>query len=633
MSNEKKEVFEFDRFRLDVSERLLLCEGERVTLPEKAFETLCALVRRGNRLVGKEELLNEVWADVIVEENNLDKNISLLRQVLGERVGKGKFIETVRGHGFRFLPEVKEVVEEENVGRTEGTQNARTLQEQTSGTETRTIKEQNHRRFWLISVGVFSLVVLSSLGFYAWRKNANPASEAPIKTVAVLPFKPLTAEGRDQTLELGMADALISRLGGGEEISVRPLSAVRRYDSVEQDSVKAGRELGVQAVLDGSIQISGDRVRVMARLLRISDGRQLWTGQFDDRFTDIFTVQDSISERVAAALEIGLANSEKKRHTENVEAYRLYMKGRYHTFRLTRAETDKGIEYFQQAIELDPNYALPYIGLARAYVPMALTSDVPSWEVMPKAKTAALRAIEIDVNNAEAHATLGLVSFWYDWDWQVAERQYQRALGLNPNSAEAHFNYAHLLSNTGRYTQALTQIRIARELDPLFLLTGALEGQILFVNGRLDESLDRLNKTIALNPNFWLPHLFLSAVNTEKGMYDEAIAAAAKAKALSGGNTEAVALTGYAFAKSGETKKAQAVLDGLSALSKTRYVPPYNMAILSNGLGMRENALNYLEKGFSERDVRMVFIKVEPKWNNLRSDSRFVSLLKRMRLE
>ena len=528
MSNEKREVFEFDRFRLDVSERLLLCEGERVTLPEKAFETLCALVRRGNRLVGKEELLNEVWADVIVEENNLDKNISFLRQVLGERVGKGKFIETVRGHGFRFLPEVREVVEAENARRTEGTQNARTNQGQTSDTEARTV--QKHSHLWRISVGVFSLVVLSSLGFYAWRKNAKPAWEAPIKTVAVLPFRPLIAEGQDQTLELGMADALISKLSGGDEITVRPLSAVRRYDSVEQDSVKAGRELGVEAVLDGSIQISGDRVRVMARLFRISDGRQLWTGQFDDRFTDIFTVQDSISERVAAALKIGLANSEKKHHTENIEAYRLYMKGRYHTFRLTRAETDKGIDYFHQAIELDPNYALPYVGLARAYMPMALTSDVPSWEVMPKAKTAALRAIEIDVNNAEAHATLGLVSFWYDWDWQVTERQYQRALGLNPNSAEAHFNYAHLLSNTGRYAQALGQIKLARELDPLFLLTGALEGQILFFTGRSDESLDRLSKTIALNPNFWLSHLFLSAVYAEKGMYDEAIAAATKAK-------------------------------------------------------------------------------------------------------
>src|SRR5262245_35176501 len=202
MSNEKREVYEFDRFRLNVSERLLLCEGERVALSEKAFETLCALVRRGNRLVGKEELLNEIWADVIVEENNLDKNISLLRQVLGERTGKGKFIETVRGHGFRFIPEVREIGEVETERGKESAQNARTHKDPTNSTEARTLKAQKWNRFWLITIGVFGLVVLSSLGFYAWRKNA--ASGAPVKTIAVLPFKPLVAEGRDQTLELGM---------------------------------------------------------------------------------------------------------------------------------------------------------------------------------------------------------------------------------------------------------------------------------------------------------------------------------------------------------------------------------------------------------------------------------------------
>src|SRR5262245_59066241 len=201
MSNETREVYEFDRFRLNVSERLLLCEGERVALSEKAFETLCALVRRGNRLVGKEELLNAVWADVIVEENNLDKNISLLRQVLGERTGKGKFIETVRGHGFRFVPEVREIGEVKTERGKESAQNARAHQDPTFSTETRTTKDPRQSLFWIISAAVFSLVVISLLGLYAWRQNAKSASEAPIRTVAVLPFKPLIAEGRDQTLE------------------------------------------------------------------------------------------------------------------------------------------------------------------------------------------------------------------------------------------------------------------------------------------------------------------------------------------------------------------------------------------------------------------------------------------------
>jgi serine/threonine-protein kinase len=429
-----------------------------------------------------------------------------------------------------------------------------------------------------------------------------------------------------------MADALISKLSDGDEITVRPLSAVRRYDSPEQDSIAAGRELDVEAVLEGSLQTADDRIRVLARLFRVSDGKQLWTGQFDEKFTDIFTVQDSISERVATALKIRLSTKEKRHYPDNIEAYQLYMKGRYHTFRLTRAETDKAIAYFQQAIELDRNYALSYLGLARAYIPMALTSGVPSWEVMPKAKNAALRAIEIDPSIGEGHATIGLISFWYDWDWQAAEKQYLRALDLEPKSAEAHFAYAHLLSNSGRHEKAIDEIKLSRELDPLSLVTNALEGQILFFAQHNDEALDRLQKTIDLEPNFWLSHLFISRVYSEKGMHAEAVAEAKRAGELSG-NSQSDAYRAYALAKWGKLSEARAVLDELLKLSTERYVPPYNIALAYNGLGEREKALDYLEKGFGEKDVRMVFLKIEPLWNNLRSEPRFLDLLKRMRIE
>jgi len=430
-------------------------------------------------------------------------------------------------------------------------------------------------------------------------------------------------------LELGMADTLISKLSGGEEITVRPLSAIRRYNSVEQDSLVAGRELNVEAILDGTIQTSGERIRVSAKLLRTGDGKQLWAGQFDEKLTDIFAVQDSISERVATALKIRFANAEKKRPTENVEAYQLYMKGRYHALNLTRAETDKGIVYFQQAIELDPNYALVYVGLAEAYLPMALTSDAPSHEVMPKAKAAAQRAVEIDDTLAEAHAILGLIIFWYDWDWQAAEKEYRRALKLDPNSAEARFGYAHLLSNIARHEEALAEIKLSRELNPISLRINAVEGQILFFAGRANESLNRLNKTIDLNPNFWLSHLFISGVYTEKGMHAEAVAAIKKAGEISG-NSQSEAYRAYALAKWGKQAEARAVLDQLLQLSKTRYVPPYNFALVYNGLGESDKALDYLEKAFAEKNVLMVFLKVEPKWNNLRNEARFIDLMRQM---
>jgi DNA-binding winged helix-turn-helix (wHTH) protein/Tfp pilus assembly protein PilF len=452
------------------------------------------------------------------------------------------------------------------------------------------------------------------------------------ETIAILPFKPLVAENRNAALELGMADTLITKLGGGEEIAVRPFSAIRRYNSVEQDSLIAGRELNVDAVLDGTIQTSGERIRISAKLLRVGDGMQLWAGQFDEKFTDIFTVQDSISERVATALKIRLGNAEKKRPTENVEAYQLYMKGRYHALNLTRAETDKGIAYFKQAMELDPNYALAYVGLSQSYLPMALTSGLPSWEVVPKAKAAALRAIEIDETLAEAHAALGFTIFWYDWDWQAAEKEYLRALELDPNSSEAHVGYAHLLSNTARHEQAFAEIKLSRELDPVALLTGALEGQFLFFAGRSDEALDRLSKTIDLNPNFWLSHLFISDVYTDTGMYAEAVAASKKAGELSG-NSQSQAYRAYALARSGKPEEARSLLDELLKLSNERYVPPYNFAVVYNGLGESDKALDCLEKAFAEKNVLMVFLKVEPKWNNLRSEPRFINLMKRMEFE
>ncbi|HUE84179.1 MAG TPA: winged helix-turn-helix domain-containing protein [Pyrinomonadaceae bacterium] len=633
MSHPNKELYEFDNFRLDVSERLLTREGERVALSEKTFETLCALVRRANRLVSKEELLNEIWANAIVEENNLDKNISLLRQVLGERTGKGKFIETVRGHGFRFVPEVRKIEEEANAALAFDGQS---MPEASAVAGGQTVKESQAtnnakaglRNFNLPLAAASILIVASLTVIYFWRQYPI---EASIKTLAVLPFKPLVGEMKDESLGLGMADALIAKLSG-EEITVRPLPAVRRYSSQEQDPVTAGRELGVDVVLDGSIQVSGDRVRVLAKLLRVDDGRQLWAERFDEKFTDIFDVQDSISERVAGALRIQLGSKDKKRQTQDIEAYQLYMKGRYHALRLTRAETDKGIDYFQQAIKLDPNYALAHVGLAEAYVPMALTSGEPSWETMPKAKAAALKALELGETLAEAHAILAAVLFWYDWDWQTAERQLVRALELNPRSAEARFGYAHLLSNGLKHEKAIVEIKHARELDPLSLRTNALEGQILFFAGNYDAALDHLNKTIDLEPNFWLSHLFISRVFTEKGMHQEAVSAAEKAGELSG-NSQSNAYRAYALTKWRKLNEARAVLEGLLKLSTTRYVPPYNFAVVYSGLGEREKALDYLEKGYAERDPRMVFLGVEPMWNNLRSDSRFVALIQRMRID
>ncbi len=625
-------IYEFGEFRLDAEKRLLLRgDNEHVPLTPKVFDTLLYLLRHSGTVIEKDQLMKEIWTDTIVEENNLNKNISTLRHILGEKPGEHRFIATVPGKGYKFVSEVEEIYDAEKLEHSSAVAdglNADKLQISGYKVQGENLKTDGRSRNFKLFAALV-LLIAASFAVYYWRQ---PPAETSIRTIAVLPFKPLVAENRDEALEVGMADSLIARLAKNQKIVVRPLSSVRKYGNLEQDALIAGRALDVDSVLDGNIQRMDDNIRVNVSLVRVADGTLLWNDTFYEKLTHIFAVQDSISERVVTALKIRLGSTEKKRETENVEAYQLYMKGRYHTLRLTRAETDKGINYFQQAIEIDPNYALAYTGVARAYLPMALTSGVPSWEVMPKARAAALRAIEIDETLAEAHATLGLIMFWYDWDWQASEKQYLRALELNANSAESRFSYAHLLSNTGRHEHSLAEIKRSRELDPLSLVTNALEGQILFFAGKSDEALDHLQKTIDLDPNFWLSHLFISRVYSEKGMHAEAIAAAKKAGELSG-NSQSNAYRAYALAKAGKTDEARAVLDELLKLSAEGYVPPYNFAIVYNAIGESDKALDYLEKGHEQKDVRMVFLKVEPKWNNLRTEPRFLDLMKRMRLE
>jgi tetratricopeptide (TPR) repeat protein len=427
---------------------------------------------------------------------------------------------------------------------------------------------------------------------------------------------------------------LISRLGDSQGLIVRPLSSVRGFGNLDQDAVAVGRELGVEAVLDGSIQRWGEKIRVNARLIKVADGRLIWTGTFEEEFSGIFTVQDAISNRVATALSLRLSADEKmrlaKRQTQNTEAYQLYIRGRFLVFKLTPQEIEKGISYFQEAISLDPQYALAHAGLADAFRSLALGSEMPPNETLQKSKAAAQKAIELDESLSEAHTALGMTIFWSDWKWAEAESEFKRALELSPNSANAHLFYSHLLSNLGRHEEALAEIRTARELDPLFPFAGALEGQSLSNAGRNDEALDRLRKTSELAPNFWMPHLFASGAYIEKGMYDEAVAEAQLATKLSPFQTASVAYEAYALAKSGKQDQARVKLNDLLELSRKRFVPPFHIALIYSGLGEQNEALGWLERAFDQRDPKITFLKVNRKLNSLRNEPRFIDLMRRM---
>ena len=631
----------FGDFTLDLGRGCLLRKGEEVHLRPQAYEVLKYLAERRGRLVSKDRIIEEVWRGRAVTDGSLGKCIEEVREALGEEARR--YVRNVRGRGYLFDPGadewseqidvVKLVVEEEEEA--EGGVAAQgVLTPAASPARLGPARAARRAKAFVLPAAVLLAVCLAAGAAYYFSRPDRPLNAAGVRSLAVLPFKPLVPEGRDEALELGMADTLIAKLSNVDEITVRPLGAVRRFGGLEQDPFDAGRRLGVEAVLDGTVQRSGDRVGVRARLMHVGDGRQLWEGSFDAPFGDIFSVQDAISEKVAAALQPRLASAEEKRlakhDTENVEAYQLYLRGRYHVLKLTPAENQKGVSYYQQAIAVDPSYALAYFGLAQAYSSLALSGELPAAEWFPKAKTATLKALELDDQLAEAHASLGYILFWYEWDWNESENRFKRALELNPNSAETHMGYALLLSSTGRHAEALDEIKRAREHDPLNLLISALEGQSLTYAGRTDEALARLQSIFELDANYWLAHSLAASAYIEKGMYGEAVAEARKAKELSGASSIPASSLGYALAKSGRPAEARGLLGGLLKLSGERYVSPYHVALIYHALGERDETLAWLERGLEKRDPRMTSLKVEPKWNDLRTDPRFQNLLRRV---
>jgi serine/threonine protein kinase/tetratricopeptide (TPR) repeat protein len=499
----------------------------------------------------------------------------------------------------------------------------------------------------LVGVAIGALVLLMLGGWYLTRQSSKPiaaaAKTAPASTappgqrIGVLPFKPLTPENRDQVLEMGMADSLITRLSNSSEVIVPSLSSVRKYADSDKDALTVGRELQVNSVLEGNVQKSGDHIRVTARLINVTDGSSLWGATFDEKFTDVFALEDAISQKVADALALRLTGKEKegltKRSTESVEAYQLYLMGRYQSSKLTPPDIRKAIGSFQQAIALDPNYALAYSGLAELNRGLAITSDVPSKDCLPQAKAAAKKALEIDDSLAEAHAELSLSLIWYDWDWAGGEREAKRAIAVNPNSAYAHFTYAAVLSDLGRHDEAIAEGAKAIELEPVSLLFNALQGMFLHHARRDDQAFTQLQKTLQIDPNFWVTHLVLGGIYAQQQKFPEAVAEFTKAKELSHGNSQTIGSIGYVAGLTGDKTTAQAVLGELKTRSAQAYIPPCNVALVYNGLGNQDEVLRQLEKAVDERDVRLNFLKVAPTWDSFRSNPRFIAILKRIGLQ
>jgi DNA-binding winged helix-turn-helix (wHTH) protein/TolB-like protein/Tfp pilus assembly protein PilF len=645
-----KRYYQFDLFRIDADKRVLLREGEVVPLKPKAFDTLLALVQHHGEVLEKDGLMEMLWPDSDVEESNLPLHISALRKALGESPNERRYIVTVPGRGYRFAAEVEEFDDEGQDLIVERYTKSTLLvhdSESSSDEAGRPLSEPriitNRSRLILASLIVLAVSTILALGL--WRMFSNKTEDQnrlegqsfrkAYESLAVLPFRHLGAEG-DEYLGLGIADSLITRLSNLPEVKVRPTSAVLKYSDGSKAAAEAGRELGVEAVLEGSIRRSGESVRVTVQLVRVEDGSPLWAEKFDQRFTDIFKIEDSISGRVAERLVQKLTGEQRellaRHYTADIEAYQLYLKGKYFTYQRRLESIQKGIGYFQKAITIDQNYALAYAGLSQAYLLLPITSDAPSREILPAAKEAVTKALEIDERLVEAHVSLAGIKYWIEWDWQGSEKECRRAIELNPNHPGAHFRYAHLLSTVGRHPEAIAEARRALEIDPVSPLTNLFLGQFLYQARQYDPAIEPLQNALELAPNDWLARLNLGKVYVQQKKYAEAIEEFQKARGFSGSNTETIAVMGHALAVSGKRGEAQKVLDELKNMSKQRYVPPYNIAIVYVGLGEKEQAHAWLEKAYEDRDVRLVFLKVEPKWDALRADERFMDLIGRMGL-
>lgn len=375
-------------------------------------------------------------------------------------------------------------------------------------------------------------------------------------------------------------------------------------------------------------------MRVTVQLVSVNDQTPLWADTFDEQFTDIFTVEDSISQRVAERLAIKLSSGERealaKHYTENTEAHLLYLKGRYNLDKRTGDATRKAIEFFQQAIEKDPGYALAHGGIAESYIGLSVTGNMLPRQAFPRAKQAAERALQIDPLLADAHTSLAITKFWQDWDWPGAEQGFKRAIEINPNYAHAREMYAHLLSNLGRHTEALAEGSRALELDPLSLISNALRGQMLMFAGRYDDAVAHLQKAIDVEPNFWISHLTLGKVYERKKMYAQAIAEFERSWQISGGSPEPKSLLAYTYAVSGKRAQARRLLDELKEMSTRQYVAPKHVALVYAGLGEKDEMFEWLEKAYQDRDISLTFIKVEPRWDEYRAEPRFADLLRRV---
>jgi DNA-binding winged helix-turn-helix (wHTH) protein/TolB-like protein/Tfp pilus assembly protein PilF len=649
MAKQINHFYEFGSVRLDATNRLLYKDGNEISLQPRVIETLLVLVKNAQTVVDKDTLLESVWRDVVVEEGGLKRNISLLRKALGV---EGQFIETLPKRGYRFAAEVKEYWEESEFYGPDDLAADLVLQRRANlritheeqiddpnashpdvATERVLSRAKTVRRLFVPVIAV--LLLIAALGvLWTASKQGGSASAAPIKSIAVLPFKNLAPNKDDEHLGVGIADALITRLSSVRDLNVRPTSAVLNFNDSQQDPIAAGRALGVEAVLEGNIYRVNDRIRVTTRLLRVNNQLAVWAGQFDEKASDLLTIQSAIPQHIVTSLALNLTGIEKdaltKRNTENADAFKLYAEGRYHWNKRTDDGMRRAETLFREAIDKDPNFALAYLGLADT-LSMGRDPLEPGYAIE--------KAIELDDKLGEAYASRGFWRAMTKWEWQAAEADFIRSIELNPGYGTAHQWYATLLAITGRVEDAKSEMRRALEIDPMSPNFLADMGQMHYFAREYEEAETYCRKALEVYPGFVFAHEYLKNIYLKKGERDKAF-------------EESLGLQRSAVFSPTYSKSEDNILEG-EAQARAVYRQSGYDGLLRNAikqlhtqasgfsygrfsshaqLGEKDNALEWLEKSFENHDFMLPFANADPLFDALRPEPRFRAVFRRMGL-
>jgi DNA-binding winged helix-turn-helix (wHTH) protein/TolB-like protein/Tfp pilus assembly protein PilF len=612
VAGKTKDFYDFGPFRADTVRRQLLRDGLPVPLTSKVFDTLEVLIRNRDRVLEKEELLKAIWPNSFVEEANLTQNVSILRKALCELPGERRYIATVPGKGYRFVGEV------------------RIPEPEVPPTPPKAASAPARRIRWL-AVGLTAVAVIALLAVAIWVWRNRLEEQARPRSMAVLPFRQLTPRPGEEYLGVGVADAVITRLSNVRELVVRPTGSVLKFAGAD-DPLAAGRELNVEELVSGSIQQEGDRVRVTVQLLRVKDGRPVWAESFDESTSGLFDIEDAVSALVAEKMAIRLDGGEKQQlarhYTENVEAWRMYLQGRYAEFRFTREGKERAIAYFNQAIALDPGYAVAWAGLADAYTTASDWVLAPR-EALPKAEAAARKALSFDDRLAEAHSSLAH-ALMHQWKLNEAGTEFRRALALTPNNTSIYFAYAEHLSALGKYDESVAAVKQALKLDPLSPAMICMGTWPLYLKGDYKGALDATKEALRVDANFWLPYMYQAYDLLLLKRYPEAAAQFQKANSLNPESTINLSGLGATYARWGRPKDALAIVAKLNAMSQQQYVSPMDIAYVYASLGDRDHAIEYLTRGYQDQSEMMLFLPLYG-IGGVDQDPRYQELQRRVR--